>query len=240
MYHLSMADGRDPRDPMTRIPLFPLADEVHFPRTELKLILNEPRYLRMVKDLLDQDEDARWIGVVLLKPGWAMEYEGRPEVYPEGTAGRLLDVEPLPDGRTHILLMGDFRFELQREVAGQEPYRQAVVRPVEEPWLNERDAGIQLVRKGVTALLRRISEETGEHFPLSTEEVEEITGGCGFEELVNRVAAGLDLPPLRKLKLLQQPLPERGLSVLSILRNRHQVFELLRPWRHLAAGHEQN
>jgi Lon protease-like protein len=236
MYHLPMADGRDP---ITRLPLFPLADEVHFPRTELKLILNEPRYLRMVRDLLEREEDDRWIGVVLLKPGWAREYEGRPDVYPEGTAGRLLDVENLPDGRTHIVLMGDFRFELEREVAGAEPYRQAVVRPVEEPWLNERDAGVQAVRKGLAALLRRIAEETGETFPMSAEEVEEITD-CGFEELVNRVAAGLDLPPLRKLKLLQQTLPERGLSVLSILRNRHQVFELLRPWRHLAGGHEQN
>jgi Lon protease-like protein len=237
MYHLLMAD---PRDPMTRIPIFPLADEVHFPRTELKLVLNEPRYLRMVKDLMEREDEDRWIGVVLLKPGWARDYDGRPEVYPEGTAGRLLDVDNLPDGRTHIVLLGDFRFELEREVSSLEPYRLAEVRPVEEPWLNERDAGIQAVRKGVSVLLRRIAEETGHAFPLSTEEVEEITGDCGFEELVNRVAAGLDLPPLRKLKLLQQTVPERGLSVLSILRNRHQVFELLRPWRHLAARHEHN
>jgi Lon protease-like protein len=240
MYHLSMAPITDERDPVTRLPLFPLADEVHFPRTELKLLVDEPRYLRLVRDLLERDEDSRWIGVVLLKPGWVREYEGRPDVYPEGTAGRLLDVEPLPDGRTHILLAGDFRFEVEREVRTAEPYRQAVVRPVEEPWLNERDAGIQAVRRGVAALLRLIAEETGPAFPLSREEVEEITGDCGFEELVNRVAAGLDLPPLRKLRLLQQTLPDRGLSVLSILRNRHQVFELLRPWRHLAAHHEQN
>ncbi|HEX3127249.1 MAG TPA: LON peptidase substrate-binding domain-containing protein [Thermoanaerobaculia bacterium] len=227
-------------DPKTRLPLFPLADEVHFPRTELKLVLNEPRYLRMVQDLMEKDDEDRWIGVVLLKPGWAREYEGRPDVYPEGTAGRLLDVDNLPDGRTLILLVGDFRFELEREVVGREPYRLAEVRPVEEPWLNERDAGIQAVRKGVAALLRRIADETGEKFPMSSDEIEEITGECAFEELVNRVAAGLDLPPLRKLKLLQQPLPDRGLSVLSILRNRHQVFELLRPWRHLASHHEKN
>jgi Lon protease-like protein len=230
----------DERDPVTKLPLFPLADEVHFPRTELKLVLNEPRYLRMVKDLMEREEEDRWIGVVLLKPGWAREYEGRPDVYPEGTAGRLLDVDNLPDGRIHILLLGDFRFELEREVSGREPYRLAEVRPVEEPWLNERDAGVQAVRKGVEALLRRIADETGEAFPMSSDEIEEITADCGFEELVNRVAAGLDLPPLRKLKLLQQTLPERGLSVLSILRNRHQVFELLRPWRHLASRHEQN
>ena len=55
-----------------------------------------------------------------------------------------MDLETLPDGHSDLLLYGEFRFELEREIAG--PYRQAVVRPVEEPWLNERDAGIVAVR----------------------------------------------------------------------------------------------
>lgn len=231
-----MADGRDP---VTRIPLFPLSDVVCFPRTELKLVVEEPRYLRMVKDLMEEDDDeARRIGMVLLKPGWAQSESSRPAVFPEGTASRLVDVDNLPDGRSCILLVGDFRFELERELVGEEPYRQAVVRPVEEPWLNEHDAGILAVRKATVELLHHLAEETGERFPLSPDDLEEIAGDCAFEELVNRVAAGLDLPALRKLKLLQQPLPERGLSILSILRNRHQVMDMLRPWRHLAGGHD--
>jgi Lon protease-like protein len=236
-YHVGMAEGRGS---VTRLPLFPLPDVVHFPRTELKLLVDEPRYLRLVRDLLERDEDARWIGMVLLQPGWSQDYGGRPAIYPGGTAGRLLDAEPLPGGRAHILLLGDFRFELERELAGDEPYRLAEVRPVEEPWLNERDAGIVAVRKALVELLCHLAEETGERFPLAADEIEDLAGDCGFEELVNRVASGLDLPPLRKLKLLQQTLPERGLSLLSILRNRHQVFEMLRPWRHLAASHERN
>jgi Lon protease-like protein len=231
----------DDRHPVTRIPLFPLPDVVHFPRTELKLLVEEPRYLRMVQDLAERDEDARWVGMVLLKPGWSQSYDGRPAIYPGGTASRLMDVDSLPDGRTQILLVGDFRFELQRELAGAEPYRLAEVRPVEEPWLNEHDAGIRAVRKAMTELLRHVAEQTGERFPLDGSELEELTGACAFEELVNRIASGLDLPPLRKLKLLQEPLPERGLSILSILRNRQQVLDLLRPWRHLAGGdHNHN
>lgn len=229
------------RHPVTRLPLFPLPDVVCFPRTELKLLVEEPRYLRLVKDLVDRDEDARWVGMVLLKPGWTQNYDGRPAIYPGGTASRLVDVESLPDGRTQILLVGDFRFELERELLGAEPYRLAEVRPVEEPWLNEQDAGIRAVRKAMTELLRHVAEQTGERFPLDLSELEELAGECAFEELVNRVAAGLDLPPLRKLKLLQQPLPERGLSILTILRNRQQVLDLLRPWRHLAGGdHNHN
>lgn len=233
-----MADGRHP---VTRLPLFPLPDVVCFPRTEIKLLVEEPRYLRLVQDLIEREEDARWIGMVLLKPGWSQSYDGRPAIYPGGTASRLVDAESLPDGRAHILLVGDFRFELEREVAGAEPYRLAEVRPVEEPWLNEQDAGIQAVRRAMTLLLRHVAEQTGERFPLGDDDLEELAGECAFEELVNRIAAGLDLPPLRKLKLLQEPLPERGLSILSILRNRQQVLDLLRPWRHLAGGdHNHN
>lgn len=228
-----MADGHIP---VTRLPLFPLPDVVCFPRTELKLLVEEPRYLRMVRDLMDREDDARRIGMVLLKPGWTQSYGGRPAVYSGGTASRLVDVENLPDGRAQILLFGDFRFELERELAGDAPYRLAEVRPVEEPWLNEHDAGIRAVRRSLTELLLQVAGETGERFPLGDADLEELSGDCAFEELVNRIASGLDLPPLRKLKLLQQPLPERGLSILSILRNRQQVLDLLRPWRHLAGG----
>jgi Lon protease-like protein len=226
-----------PRSP--RLPLFPLANVVHFPRTELKLHVVEPSSRRLVRDVIEQEEEARWIGIVLLKPGPTLDAAGRPEIFPGGTAGRLLDAEMLPDGCSNIVLHGEFRFRLQREVA-VEPYRQALVEPVAEPWLNERDAGIVVVRSGIAELLRWLSAELGERFPFAGEEVEELTDRCPFEELVNRIAADLDVPPLRKQQLLQEALPDRGLSVLSILRSRQQVIDRLRPFRHLAANNLLN
>ncbi|HVT59395.1 MAG TPA: LON peptidase substrate-binding domain-containing protein [Thermoanaerobaculia bacterium] len=231
---MSIGGGGD-----TRIPLFPLSDVVHFPRTELKLHISEPRYRRLVRDVIENDEEARWIGIVLLKPGTRTDLAGQPEIFPGGTAGRLLDAEFLPDGCSNILLHGDFRFELRREVTNQ-PYRQALVHPVDEPWLNERDAGIVAVRGGIAALVRWLADELGERFPFGAGDAEELARRCPFEELVNRVAAELDLPPLRKLQLLQETLPERGLSVLSILRHRQQLVDQLRPYRHLAANSQLN
>jgi Lon protease-like protein len=228
----------------TLLPLFPLPDIVHFPRTELRLHVNEPRYRRLVHDLVERGEDEPWIGVVLLKPGWAEGYEGNPEIFPGGTAGRLMDVEELPDGSVNVLLYGDFRFELERECASapfrQAPYRQAIVRPVSEPWLNERDSGIVAVRGSILTHLRALSAELGESFPLSPDEVEALGEDSPFEELVNHIAAEIDLPALRKLQLLIESLPERGLSILSILRSRQQVVDLLRPYRHLAGGSHLN
>ena len=232
VYHSPMASE-------TLLPLFPLPDIVHFPRTELRLHVNEPRYCRLVRDLVALEEESRWIGVVLLKPGWVQGYEGNPEIFPGGTAGRLVEIEEQADGSSNILLYGDFRFELEREQAGG-LYRQAVVRPVAEPWLNEQDAGIVAVRDSIVSHLRTLAAELGETFPLAYEDLDELEEGSPFEELVNRVAAELDVPALRKLQLLVESLPERGLSVLSILRSRKQVVDLLRPYRHLADGSRQN
>jgi uncharacterized protein len=221
----------------TRLPLVPLADLVHFPRTELRLHVNDPSYLQLVEDLAGLDEDSRWLGVVLLKPGWKRGQERWPEIFPGGTAARVMDLETLPDGRSDLLLYGEFRFELRRELADA-PYRQALVQPVEEPWLNERDAGVVAVRQAIVDLVVSLCAELGDKLPLDVDDL--ASGDCAFEELVNRVASRVDVPPLRKLQLLTEPLPERGLSVLSILRSRRQVIDMLRPFRGLAGGPERN
>jgi Lon protease-like protein len=66
------------------IPLFPLPNVVLFPNVFLPLHIFEPRYRAMVADALDGD---RLIGMVLLRPGWEGDYEGRPPVFPIGCAG---------------------------------------------------------------------------------------------------------------------------------------------------------
>jgi Lon protease-like protein len=221
-----------------RLPLIPLPDFVHFPRTELRLHVLEPRYQLLLHDVSEREEESRQVGVVLLKPGLPRDADGRLEILPGGTVARLMDLEDLPDGHTNVILHGEFRFELQRELGGG-AYREAVVKPVQEPWLNERDAGIVAVRTAILELLRSLSVELKDRFPLSAGEIEEIENSA-FEELVNRIAADLDVPPLRKFQLLLESLPERGLSMLSILRSRQQVVDLLRPFRSLASGSRLN
>ena len=233
MARVLLPQGPMSDDEGTLLPLFPLSDFVHFPHTDIQIHVAEPRFHRLVCDVAGQrDEEKRWIGVVLMKPAW----EGatsRPEVFPGGTAGRLVDVEFLPDGRSNVMLHGEFRFELKRELA-TDPYPQALVRPIVEPQLDEADAGIQVVRGGIVQTTRSLAAELGESFPISSDEIEDLAGVSGFEELVNRLASELDLPALRKLQLLIESVPDRALSVLSILRSRQHVVDLLRPYRHLS------
>jgi Lon protease-like protein len=229
-----------------RLPLFPLSDLVHFPHTDLKLEIFEQRYRLLVRDVLDgADAESPCIGLVLLKPAAQRLGHGgqgghaQPEVFPGGTAGRIVRCELRPDGRTELLLHGEFRFELDHEIPG-EPYRQALVRPIAEPRWNEGDAGIVLVKRALVALARSLGSELGDAFPLAAPELEALAAGSGFEELVNRLAAELDLPALRKLALLCESVPDRALSVLSILHSRLQGVDQLRPFRHLAGQSQLN
>jgi len=82
----------------------------------LPLHLFEPRYRKMAEDALAGD---KVIGMVLLKPGYEADYEGRPPVYPVGCAGLVEQSERLPDGRYNIVLRGQCRFRLGREYEGE-------------------------------------------------------------------------------------------------------------------------
>ena len=94
------------------IPIFPLEDVVLFPNTSRPLQIFEPRYRAMIADALKGD---RIIGMVLLRPGYEADYEGRPPVYAIGCAGAITDVKELPDGRYLIVLRGLVKFRVDSD-----------------------------------------------------------------------------------------------------------------------------
>src|SRR5947207_5190808 len=117
------------------LPLFPLPNVVLFPNVFLPLHIFEPRYREMVADALASD---RLIGMVLLKPGWERDYEGRPPVYPIGCSGVMTHAEPLPDGRYNIVLRGVERFRIVAE-DHELSYRRAAVEPIADGTLSPQD-----------------------------------------------------------------------------------------------------
>lgn len=221
-----------------RLPLFPLPNVVHFPNTQLKLHVFEPRYRQLLRDLERQESDERLVGMVLMKPGWSRKGTS-PDVFPRGTAGRLIHVDPLPDGRSDIILEGVFRFEIRREIEPQ-PYRRAVVRPVDEQPVDEDDPEVESIRHDLLDLVRSLRFEIGESFPIEPSELITAPAPLPFADLVNRIAAEIDLPILGKLGLLNEVLPERADRLLKILRSRQQLMATLRPYRHLASNGDQN
>src|SRR5262245_40726916 len=103
------------------IPLFPLPNVVLFPGVPLPLHIFEPRYRDMVRDTPAGERSL--IGMVLLRGDWRKEYYQNPEVFAVGCAGRVMSVQPLPDGRYNILLHGLREFVIENEVR-ERSYRQ--------------------------------------------------------------------------------------------------------------------
>jgi len=218
------------------LPLFPLPSVVLFPGARLPLHIFEPRYRRMVADLLARPEDERRVGMIYAA---AADREGTELVEP-GCAGRLVAHEPLDDGRSNIVLHGEFRFEVEREVDGR-PYRRAVVRPLPDRVPPEEATTGETLREELLRLAIAVHGASRGSAPYRLEDL--MTAGDtspALAALTNRLAAALDLPPERKQSLLAEPVLSRGEEVAGILRSRLFLFETLAPYRHLAERPEAN
>ncbi len=190
------------------IPIFPLPNVVLFPNVFLPLHIFEARYRQMVDEALKGD---RIIGMVLLRPGWQGNYEGRPDVYQIGCAGVITHAERLGDGRFNIVLRGMEKFRIRSEESGQ-PYRVAQVEPVPEPSVaSERDA-MRVHRERLEALLVPQPEEG------KGAKQRRMPAAMPDEDLVNALAQYLEFEPVEKQALLERDgLIERCRSLIELL-----------------------
>jgi len=101
---------------VARITIFPLPGAVLYPGLQLPLHIFEPRYRAMVSDALARD---RRIGMIQPQ----RPVEGSP-LFTIGCLGRIGDVEALEDGRFNIVLTGESRFRITRELDVTTPFRQ--------------------------------------------------------------------------------------------------------------------
>ncbi|WP_254790427.1 LON peptidase substrate-binding domain-containing protein [Blastococcus tunisiensis] len=120
------------------IPLFPLGTPL-FPGIVLPLQIFEPRYRRLMRDLLAHPEhgDRRFFGVVAIRQGWEVERVAPAEaLYDIGCTARVQAVRPQADGGFRIVTVGGERFRLHDVVVAEDPpYLQAEVE-----WLAEEEA----------------------------------------------------------------------------------------------------
>jgi Lon protease-like protein len=194
--------------------LFPLPNVVLFPNVFLPLHIFEPRYREMVADTMSTD---RMIGMVLLRPGWERDYEGRPPIFPIGCSGVMTHVERLGDGRFNIVLRGLERFRIVEENHDRS-YRRASVESLHEQALGggERDA----VRRCRSRLESLLATAVGDlHLGSGKAKGDsKIPSAMADEDLVNALAQYLDLEPLEKQALLEQPsLRHRAVSLVELL-----------------------
>src|SRR5215470_13070173 len=132
---------------MTRIflPIFPLPELTFFPHTLLPLHVFEARYRALVMDCLARD---RRMAVVGLRPGYEAAYEGKPDVHRIAGVGRIIQCSRLATGRFNILLKGECRVRIERELPSDTLYRLVAATPLSETGGD---------RAGVGALVARVT-----------------------------------------------------------------------------------
>ncbi|MGI8943598.1 MAG: LON peptidase substrate-binding domain-containing protein [Qipengyuania sp.] len=108
-----------------RLSIFPLPGAILFPGLQLPLHIFEPRYRALVSDAMARD---RRIAMIQPQRGG----EDAP-LYEVGCYGRIGDVEALDDGRYNIVLEGEQRFKLVRELDVTTPFRQVEAEALPEP-----------------------------------------------------------------------------------------------------------
>jgi len=114
------------------VPLFPLPNAVLLPHAVMPLHVFEPRYRAMTADALDSHgliAMANFDGEV----DRDAYYEGRPPLRPNVCIGYIERYESLEGGRYLVMLRGLCRAAIVEEVVGDQPYRQAMLEPIEYP-----------------------------------------------------------------------------------------------------------
>lgn len=99
-----------------RLSIFPLTGALLYPGLQLPLHIFEPRYRAMVTDALARD---RRIGMIQPQ----RPEDGSP-LFSIGCVGKIVDVEALEDGRFNLVLEGESRFRMVRELDVVTPFRQ--------------------------------------------------------------------------------------------------------------------
>ena len=99
---------------MQRIPLFPLGT-VLVPGAQLPLQVFEPRYVRLLQDLLTS-ADPPGFGVVAIRHGHEVGADAARDLHEVGCVARVRRAAAVGDGRYVLLAVGGDRFRLDRVV----------------------------------------------------------------------------------------------------------------------------
>ena len=172
----------------SRLSIFPLPGAILFPGLQLPLHIFEPRYRDLVGSALAKD---RLIGMI--QPRKA---KGGSQLYDIGCVGRIGDVEALEDGRYNVVLEGEARFRVLRELDVTTTFRQVEAEWIEDP---EDEVLSSVERAGFEFEARRFADLQG--YSVDWESVARLDD----ETLINGVAQIAPFDPASKQALLEAP-----------------------------------
>ena len=223
-----MSETLDKVRGVRELPLFPLP-LVLFPGVPLPLHVFEERYRRLLPDVRVSNN---LFGLSYFDPNTADALE-RPPAGHVGCATEVVEVQPLPDGRSNILTVGVVRYRVTGYVESDEPYLVARVEFFED---DEGDAAVLKKRAGEVAemftriarAMRSINDERGDLPELPLEDP---------ERLSFLVAAVVEMEADAKQQLLEmRSTAERLRRVYTLLAQAVESYEARARTHELARG----
>jgi uncharacterized protein len=124
-----MDDAQRVERQLQRLAIFPLPGAVLLPNALIPLHVFEPRYRKLVRDC---QAGAGVMALANIPPDAIRERRDPPRVLPVIGAGILARVDPLPDGRSNIVVRGVLRARIVEEISSQEPYRLVRAEPLRD------------------------------------------------------------------------------------------------------------
>lgn len=170
----------------TRLSLFPLTGAVLFPGLQLPLHIFEPRYRALVGNSLVRDRL-----IAMVQP--QRSADGAP-LYQVGCVGRIGEIQALEDGRYNLILEGEQRFRVLRELGVTTAFRQVEAELLPE---DENETLSHAERGGFEREAKRFATSQG--YSVDWDSVERLDD----RSLINGVAQIAPFDPASKQALLE-------------------------------------
>jgi Lon protease-like protein len=193
-----------------RVPLFPLAGAILFPRSQLPLHIFEPRYREMVRDAIGG------AGRIAMIQPHRIDDDNQAPLYAVGCVGELVGVEELEDGRFNIVLLGANRFRVVRESELDAAYRRAEVDV--EAFDDSEPPPLQMIQR---AEVEREARRLGDAMGLAVDWG--AVARLDDEMLVNAIAQVAPFDIGAKQALLEQPTLDGRADLLVQLMQFHRA-----------------
>ncbi|MFL0354877.1 LON peptidase substrate-binding domain-containing protein [Erythrobacter sp. GH1-10] len=170
----------------TRLSIFPLPGAVLFPGLQLPLHIFEPRYRALVGDALVRDRR-----IAMIQP--QKPVDGAP-LFTVGCVGRIGEIEAMDDGRYNLILEGQSRFRVIRELDVTTAFRQVEAELIED---DENETLSYAQRGGFEAEARKFADRQG--YSVDWDSVERLDD----QSLINGVSQIAPFDPASKQALLE-------------------------------------